>query len=163
MSNNENFNQYRQRFASGIPQSQIEEAYKNDPYVDSNNSVLAQADYEVTTPYATWEELTDYQREKAYEKYLDQKKLPLGDRFGMAVSKVISKSDYKNYQQREKAHKAKLLTEEQFQEKCEQTPEFLWDFIKAPNRPVPATIDSTQADMHRAIDRYRQPVFGGIR
>ena len=126
-------------------------------------AAMADADHEVTTPYATWEELTDHQRENAYEKYLDQNKLPLGDRFGMAVSKVISKSDYENYQRREKAHKAKLLTEEQFQEKCQENPEFLWDFIKAPNRPVPATIDSTQVDMHRAIDRYRQPVFGGLR
>lgn len=163
MSNNENFNQYRQRFASGIPQSQIEEAYKNDPYVDSNNSALAQADHEVATPYATWEELTDHQREKAYEQYREQNKMPLSHRFGKGLSRLISRSDYKNYLEDEKKHESKLLTEEQFKEKCQENPEFLWQFIKAPNRPVPATIDWTQVDMHRAIDTYRQPVFGGLR
>jgi len=163
MANNENFNQYRRRFASGIPQNQIEEAYKNDPYIASNNSALADPNHEVTTPYATWEELTDYQRDKAYEKYLEENKLPLGDRFGMAVSRVISQADYKNYKQKEKEHKAKLLTQEQFAQKCESNPEFLWNFIKAPNKPQPVNIDSTQVDMHRAIDSYSKPVFGGLR
>jgi hypothetical protein len=162
MANTENFNQYRQRFASGVPQSQVEEAYKNDPYVDSNNSLLADTDHEVATDYATWEELTDHQREKAYAQYLKQNKLPLGDRIAMNVAKVISKSDYKNYQKKEAKHKAKLLTEEQFNQKCTENPEFLWQFIKAPNRPVPAKVNATQADMHRAIDASRKPVFGGL-
>ena len=163
MSNNDNFNQYRKRFASGIPQGQIEQAYKNDPYIDSNHSVLADPNHKVTTPYATWEELTDSQRDKAYEKYTDENKLPLGDRFGMAVSRVISQADYKNYKQKEQEHKAKLLTQEQFAQKCEDDPEFLWKFIKASNSPQPVNIDSTQVDMHRAIDAYSKPVFGGLR
>jgi hypothetical protein len=164
MANDENFNQYRQRFADAVPQSQIEDAYKNDPYVDSNNSVLTDTDHEVATDYATWEELTDHQRDTAYEHYLKQNKLPLGDRFGMGLAKLISKSDYKNYQEKEAKHKAKLLTEEQFKQKCTETPEFLWQFIKAPNRPVPAKVNSTQADMHRAMDSQRTAtsLFGDL-
>jgi hypothetical protein len=164
MANNENFNQYRQRFADAVPQNQIEEAYKNDPYVDSNNSVLADANHQVTTPYATWEELTKHQRDTAYEQYLKQNKLPVGDRIGMKIAKVISKSDYKNYQEKEAKHKAKLLTEEQFKQKCTQTPEFLWQFIKAPNRPASATVNSSQADTHRAMDSQRTAtsLFGDL-
>jgi hypothetical protein len=53
MSNNDNFNQYRQRFASSIPQSQIEETYKTDPYVASTNSDLSDPNHNVTTHHAT--------------------------------------------------------------------------------------------------------------
>jgi hypothetical protein len=162
MAKNDHFHQYRQRFAGNIPQSRIEEAYQNDPYVKGNDSVLADSEHEVTTPHATWEELTKSQKEKAYQKYLDENKQPLSDRFGMSVAKVISSSDYKNYQQKQKAHQDKLLTEEQFAEKCAENPEFLWQFIKAPNRSIPAVVDWGQADMHRAIDSYRKPVFGGL-
>lgn len=165
MAKNDHFHQYRQRFADAIPQSRIEEAYQNDPYVKSNESVLADPEHEVKTPHATWDELTSSQRKKAYETYLDKNKQAFGDRFGMAVAKVISSSDYKNYQQKQKEHQDKLLTEEQFAEKCAENPEFLWQFVKVPNRPQPAKIDEVTANQHKAIDSQRRATsfFGDLR
>jgi uncharacterized short protein YbdD (DUF466 family) len=148
-----------------VPQGQIEEAYQNDPYIKENDSTLSDPKHEVTTPHATWEELTNSQRKNAYEKYLDENKQPFGDRFGMAVAKIISSGDYKNYQQKQKEHQAKLLTEEQFAQKCEENPEFLWQFVKIPNRPQPARIDQVTADQHRAIDSQRRAtsLFGDLK
>lgn len=43
------FAEYRKRFAAGIPRKQIEEAYKNDPFVPANNSKLAEPGYKPKT------------------------------------------------------------------------------------------------------------------
>jgi uncharacterized short protein YbdD (DUF466 family) len=165
LTKKDNLNQYRQRFADSVPQEQIEEAYQNDPYIKENDSTLADPKHEVTTPHATWEELTKLQRQKAYEFYLQENKQPFGDRFGMAVAKVISSADYKNYQQKQKEHQDKLLTEEQFAKECAENPEFLWNFIKLANRPQPARIDQTKANQHRAIDSQRTAtsLFGDLK
>lgn len=156
------FAEYRKRFAAGIPQKQIEEAYKNDPFVPANNSKLAEPGYKPKTKLRTWEELTDYQRERAYELYLDQNKQPLGDRFGMAVARVISKADYENYKRKKKEHESKLLTKEQFAKKAQNDNQFLWKFVKISNQKGPVEINRADVDVHRALDSQRLPVFRGL-
>ena len=158
------FAEYRKRFAAGIPQKQIEEAYKNDPFVPANNSKLAEPGYKPKTKLRTWEELTDYQRERAYELYLDQNKQPLGDRFGMALTRVISKADYEDYKRKKKKHESKLLTKEQFAKKAQNDNQFLWKFVKISNQksPFEDAINQVTADMHRALGSQRLPVFRGL-
>ncbi|MBN1457690.1 MAG: hypothetical protein JW912_07555 [Sedimentisphaerales bacterium] len=163
MAKGDNFHSYREGFADSVPGSQIEEAYLNDPFIKSNNSKLADKDHNPTTPLAVWEELTDYQRDLAYKKYLKANKQPLADRIGMKVTKLISKADYENYKQKQAKHKAKLLTKDQFIEKVKNDPEFLWKYIRVRNKPETIRTDSNTIDSHRAIDSYRRPVFGGLR
>jgi len=88
----------------------------------------------------------------------------LGDRVNMTVAKLVSPDDYKNYQQKEKTFLEKLLTKEQFEQKCTENPEFLWQFAKIANRFTSAGVDSTQTDMHRAINQSRTPsLFGELK
>lgn len=163
MAKDDNFSDYRKRFAGPVQKSQIEDAYNNDPYVESNESALRQEGHEVTTPHSTWQELTKYQRKAAYKKYLKENKQPLSDRIGMKVARVISPGDYKNYEKKKTQHEAKLLTEEQFAQKAKDDPAFLWQYTKLSNKPAPVKIDSVETDMHRAIDSYGRPsYFGGM-
>ena len=155
----DNFNDYRQRFTRDATVDQIEKQFLNDPYIDTNNSVLADPEHKVTTPYATWDELTDTQRAKAYKKYLSKNKPPLRIRAGLKVSRVISPGDYKNYKKELEKHHAKLLTEEQFAEKAKADNEFLWQFLKQSNKKKPVKINQTEADAHRAIDLYGRPSY----
>jgi hypothetical protein len=158
----ENFNDYNQKFADAVPQGQRQDAYNDDPYLKQNASALADPDYKPASQFAVWQELTDTQRDKAYQKYVSQNKMPLSDRFNMAVSRVISSGDYKNYKDKQSKHNSAILSKEQFNQKCKDDPQFLWNFVKASNKPQTPMVDPQQVEMSRAIGASTKPVFRGL-
>lgn len=154
------FAEYRKLFAAGIPQKQIEEAYKSDPFVPGNNSKLAEPGYEPKTELRTWEELTDYQREKAYETYkLWWNSLGIRRRLEYIIGGETIKW---GLMQKNRKEKGEFMTKEQFAKKAQNDNQFLWKFVRVPNPKGPVKINRADVDVHRALDSQRLPVFRGL-
>lgn len=88
--------------------------------------------------------------------------LSISERFGKAVARVISKSDYQNYVKRQKAHEESLLSKKEFIEKCKNDPQFLWTFLKVSNEREAPRVDQQTVETSRALGASRKPVFRGL-
>lgn len=154
------FAEYRKRFAAGIPRKQIEEAYKNDPFVPANNSKLAEPGYKPKTKLRTWDELTDYQRENAYESYKRW-----WNRLGIAGRLEYMVGDQtveRRLMEKNRKEKGEFMTKEQFAKKAQNDNQFLWKFVKISNPKGPVKINQVEVDMHRALGSQMLPVFRGL-